>query len=220
MPIYRLTKEIIFPPPDHAEPDGLLAVGGDLSTKRLLLAYHLGIFPWYAKGQPILWWSPDPRLVLDLGEFHLSRRLRQTLRTGAFAVTLDQAFTQVIHSCAIVPRKGQRGTWITAEMEKVRQTYDRELDAKHAAARGLVDAIVTPENIRASLMLALQTCLTRLGATAIMAACTVRSLVWRRGSSSRRFFFTVRCSHPSMYTSRAPTTPETAAAERRRAAPA
>ena len=71
MPIYRLTKEIIFPPPDHAEPDGLLAVGGDLCRERLLLAYRLGIFPWYAEGQPILWWSPDPRLVLDLGEFHL-----------------------------------------------------------------------------------------------------------------------------------------------------
>ena len=118
MPIYRLTKEIIFPPPDHAEPDGLLAVGGDLCRERLLLAYRLGIFPWYAEGQPILWWSPDPRLVLDLGEFHLSRRLRQTLRKGGFTVTLDQAFTQVIHSCAIVPRKGQRGTWITGEMEK------------------------------------------------------------------------------------------------------
>src|SRR2546422_2448597 len=118
MPIYRLTKKHIFPPPDHAEPDGLLAVGGDLSTKRLLLAYHLGIFPWYAEGQPILWWSPDPRLVLNLGEFHVSRRLRQTLRKSAFAVTLDQAFPQVIHSCAIVSHKGQHGTWITAEMEK------------------------------------------------------------------------------------------------------
>jgi leucyl/phenylalanyl-tRNA---protein transferase len=118
MPIYRLTKKLIFPPADHAEPDGLLAVGGDLSSERLLLAYRVGIFPWYAEGQPILWWSPDPRLLLNLSEFHMSRRLLQTLGKGAFSVTLDQAFPDVIHSCAVVPRKGQRGTWITAEMEK------------------------------------------------------------------------------------------------------
>ncbi len=141
MPIYRLTKEIIFPPPDHAEPDGLLAVGGDLSSERLLLAYRLGIFPWYMEGQPILWWSPDPRLVLDLNEFHISRRLRQTLRKGAFAVTLDQAFPQVIRACATVARQGQRGTWITAEMQKA---YIRlhEMGFAHSAESRLEGKLV------------------------------------------------------------------------------
>lgn len=116
MPIYRLTDEIVFPPPDHAEPDGLLAVGGDLSAERLLLAYRLGIFPWYSDGQPILWWSPDPRVILEPGEFHISRRLGQTLKKGIFKVTFDRAFAEVIRACAASPRKGQNGTWITTEM--------------------------------------------------------------------------------------------------------
>ncbi|MGH7771755.1 MAG: leucyl/phenylalanyl-tRNA--protein transferase [Candidatus Binatia bacterium] len=118
MPVYRLIDEVVFPPPDHAEPDGLLAVGGDLSSERLLLAYKLGIFPWYAEGQPILWWSPDPRLILELDEFHISRRLRQTLKKGLFKVTFDRAFASVIQACATVPREGQDGTWITPEMQK------------------------------------------------------------------------------------------------------
>lgn len=118
MPIYRLTKEIVFPPPHHAEADGLLAVGGDLSSERLLLAYRMGVFPWYMEGQPILWWSPDPRLILEVGQLYISRRLRQTLKKGIFTITLDQAFADVIHACATVPRKGQDGTWITPEMEK------------------------------------------------------------------------------------------------------
>jgi len=116
MPIYRLTDEIVFPPPDHAEPDGLLAVGGDLSVERLLLAYRLGIFPWYSDGQPVLWWSPDPRIILEPGEFHISRRLGQTLKKGIFKVTFDRAFAEVIRACAASPRKGQHGTWITTEM--------------------------------------------------------------------------------------------------------
>ena len=116
MPVYRLTDAIVFPPPDHAEPDGLLAVGGDLSAERLLLAYRLGIFPWYSDGQPILWWSPDPRVILEPGEFHISRRLCQTLKQGGFKVTFDRAFAEVIRACAATPRKGQHGTWITTEM--------------------------------------------------------------------------------------------------------
>lgn len=118
MPVYRLTRRIAFPPPDHATPDGLLAVGGDLSSERLLLAYQLGIFPWYEEGQPILWWSPDPRLVLDLEDFRITTRLRRTLRKGTFKVTFDTAFAEVIRACAEVPRKGQDGTWITQEMEQ------------------------------------------------------------------------------------------------------
>ncbi len=118
MPVYRLIDQIVFPPPEEAEPDGLLAVGGDLSSERLLLAYQLGIFPWYSERQPILWWSPDPRLVLEPEEFHVSRRLRQILNKGVFKVTFDQAFESVIRACASAPRPGQDGTWITPEMEK------------------------------------------------------------------------------------------------------
>ncbi|MBI4526298.1 MAG: leucyl/phenylalanyl-tRNA--protein transferase [Deltaproteobacteria bacterium] len=116
MPVYRLIDELVFPPPHHAEPDGLLAVGGDLSSERLLLAYRMGIFPWYGEGQPILWWSPDPRLVLDLQNFHISRRLHQMLRKRVFQVTFDRVFAKVIQACATTPRKGQQGTWIIPEM--------------------------------------------------------------------------------------------------------
>ena len=118
MPVYRLIDEIIFPPPEKAGPDGLLAVGGDLSSARLLLAYKLGIFPWYSEGQPILWWSPDPRLVLEPDKFHISRRLGRLLKQGTFKVTFDRAFESVIRACASVPREGQDGTWITPEMQQ------------------------------------------------------------------------------------------------------
>lgn len=117
MPVYLLGKELAFPPPDHADPSGLLAVGGDLSPERLLLAYRLGIFPWYEEGQPILWWSPDPRLILEPHDLHISRRLRQTLEKETFQVTFDRAFSSVIEACAIVRRRGQGGTWITPDMK-------------------------------------------------------------------------------------------------------
>ncbi len=117
MPVFLLSDEIIFPPPHLAENDGLLAVGGDLSEKRILRAYSMGIFPWYTKGSPILWWSPDPRLVLFPHELKVSRSLRQCLKKGVFTVTMNQAFQQVIRSCAAVRRKEQSGTWITQEME-------------------------------------------------------------------------------------------------------
>jgi len=131
MPIYRLTKELIFPSPENAEPDGLLAVGGDLSSDRLLLAYQQGIFPWYGEGLPILWWSPDPRLVLAPGDFHVSRRLARTLKQGRFKITFDVAFPAVILSCATTPRRGQDGTWITPAM---RRAYTRlhELGYAHS----------------------------------------------------------------------------------------
>ena len=118
MPIFRLVDEPIFPPPDYADPSGLLAVGGDLSKERLLEAYRLGIFPWYSDDQPILWWSPDPRLVLDLKDFIISRSLRKTLKKGVFQVTFDRAFEAVIQACAAVPRTAQNGTWITEEMQE------------------------------------------------------------------------------------------------------
>ncbi len=106
-----------FPDPALAlrEPDGLLAAGGDLSPQRLLNAYRQGIFPWYSAGQPILWWSPDPRAVLYPRDLHVSRSLRKTLRKGEYRVSFDTAFTEVIRHCA-QPRADGLGTWITAEM--------------------------------------------------------------------------------------------------------
>ncbi len=116
MTIFRLTRKKIFPSPELADPDGLLAVGGDLTIDRLLLAYRMGIFPWYAEDSPILWWSPDPRLVLIPEELKVSRSLRQTIRKGIYTVSLDTAFEEVIRSCASVRRKEEKGTWITDEM--------------------------------------------------------------------------------------------------------
>jgi leucyl/phenylalanyl-tRNA--protein transferase len=114
--IYRLGREIAFPDPSRAEPDGLLAVGGDLGPERLLAAYSEGIFPWYDERSPILWWSPDPRLVLYPDELHVSRRLARTIRQGRFRISSDAAFEDVIRRCAARARPGQRGTWITDEM--------------------------------------------------------------------------------------------------------
>jgi len=110
--------EAPFPPVELAlrDPDGLLAVGGDLSPRRLLNAYRHGIFPWYSEGQPILWWSPDPRLVLFPDRLRVSRSLRKILRKEMFRITLDQAFPEVIRACA-APRAGDQGTWITPAMQ-------------------------------------------------------------------------------------------------------
>jgi leucyl/phenylalanyl-tRNA---protein transferase len=107
-----------FPPLSRAlqDPNGLLAAGGDLSPRRLLAAYRKGIFPWYSEGQPILWWSPDPRMVLFPAEFRLSHSLRKRLRRGDFLVTVDTAFADVMQACAATPRLGQNGTWITDEV--------------------------------------------------------------------------------------------------------
>lgn len=116
MPVFRLTETLRFPPCHYAEPDGLLAVGGDLSAERLLLAYRLGIFPWYGEGMPILWWSPDPRLVLFPGELKVSRSMQRTLKRGVFKVTCDRAFDRVIRQCAEVRERQGEGTWLVAEM--------------------------------------------------------------------------------------------------------
>jgi leucyl/phenylalanyl-tRNA--protein transferase len=115
MPIFRLNDHIIFPPAHLAE-DGLLAVGGDLSSERLLAAYKNGIFPWYNEDDPILWWSPDPRMLLFPEKIHIARRLRRTIRQGIFQVTADHCFEAVITNCADTPRPGQGGTWILPEM--------------------------------------------------------------------------------------------------------
>ncbi|MBP9943059.1 MAG: leucyl/phenylalanyl-tRNA--protein transferase [Desulfomicrobium sp.] len=116
MTVFNLPTRPLFPDPAHADEDGLLAVGGDLSPQRLLMAYAQGIFPWYCENSPILWWSPDPRLVLEPAKIHVPGRLERILRQGRFAFTLDTAFERVITGCAETPRPGAHGTWIVPEM--------------------------------------------------------------------------------------------------------
>lgn len=117
-PIYLLDRRPVFPPPDRANEEGLLAMGGDLSVERLVEAYRHGIFPWYEAGEPILWWSPDPRAILEPGELHVSRSLRGTLRRGFYTVRFDTAFDRVIHACGTIPRHGEDGSWISPEIER------------------------------------------------------------------------------------------------------
>lgn len=111
-----LSEELWFPPVDEAEDIGLLAVGGDLSPQRLLLAYSLGIFPWYNPGEPVLWWSPDPRCVLFPEQIHISRSLQKTLKRGSFRVTFDLDFSGVIEACR--NSRSAEGSWITPEMDQ------------------------------------------------------------------------------------------------------
>ncbi|MEJ2642573.1 MAG: leucyl/phenylalanyl-tRNA--protein transferase, partial [Desulfosarcinaceae bacterium] len=112
-----LSDKLAFPPPHLATREGLLAVGGDLSPERLILAYKNGIFPWYNPGEPILWWSPDPRLVLFPRELHVSHSLRRLLRKKKFQVTFNTRFREVIGACAKAKRRAGEGTWITPEMQ-------------------------------------------------------------------------------------------------------
>lgn len=107
-----------FPPMEAANEEGLLAVGGELSVERLQEAYRRGIFPWYDASQPVLWWSPDPRMVLFPENLKVSKSMKQLLRKGAFEVTFNSAFAEVISACSSVKREGQYGTWITAEMKE------------------------------------------------------------------------------------------------------
>lgn len=117
MSLFVLDKELLFPPVHLAEPDGLLAIGGDLSPERLLLAYENGIFPWY-EGNTILWWCPHPRFVLYPGELKISKSIRPLLKRNEFEFTVNKAFVQVINYCKKTKRYGQEGTWITDEVEK------------------------------------------------------------------------------------------------------
>lgn len=114
--LYFLTKELFFPPVDEADEDGILGVGGDLSPQRLMLAYKNGIFPWFEDDDPILWWSPDPRMVLFFDEAVVSKSMRKILKSGVFTVTFNQNFREVIANCRTAKRPGQDGTWITDEM--------------------------------------------------------------------------------------------------------
>lgn len=116
MPVFQLSDKLGFPPPSFAEKDGLLAIGGDLSPERLLLAYRNGIFPWYSEGDPILWWSPSPRLVIFPNELKIPARLSRLLRQKKFTLSMDRAFRQVITACASTGDREEKGTWITGDM--------------------------------------------------------------------------------------------------------
>ena len=119
-----LPRTYTFPPLEAASPEGLLAVGGDLNPDRLLSAYRQGVFPWFSDGQPILWWSPNPRAILYPADLHISRSLRKSLRTQGFAVTADRAFDDVIQRCA-ESRNAREGTWITSGMQEAYCTLHR-----------------------------------------------------------------------------------------------
>lgn len=116
--MYILSKELFFPPVTDANADGILAIGGDLSPERLILAYKSGIFPWFEQGEPIMWWSPNPRMVLFLDELVVSKSMRNILNRNVFKVTFNQNFRAVISNCQKVKRNGQTGTWITNDMSE------------------------------------------------------------------------------------------------------
>lgn len=131
MPVYVLNNEISFPPVSHADPDGLLAIGGDLSTERLLTAYKKGIFPWY-EGEYILWWCPDPRFILYPEELKISKSMQALLKKEKFQFTINKAFSEVIRNCKTIKRHDQDGTWITDEIEKA-YTRLHKLGYAHSA---------------------------------------------------------------------------------------
>ena len=129
MPVYRLPKGLFFPPADHAEPNGLIGYGGDLQPERLILGYKRGIFPWYSDGQPILWFSPDPRYILDVKEFRIQRSLKKVIKKNSFQIKINTAFEQVIDNCYEISRPKQFGTWITEDM---RDSYKKLHEMGHA----------------------------------------------------------------------------------------
>lgn len=117
MPVFMLNDALVFPDPNLAVEDGLLAIEGDLSTERLLLAYSNGIFPWYSEGDPIMWWSPNPRMILHPDKFRMTKSFRQTLKNKNYEIKFDHRFEEVIEQCSKAPRPGQVGTWITKDMK-------------------------------------------------------------------------------------------------------
>ena len=117
MAVYALSEELLFPNPELSEEDGLLAVGGDLSLERLLLAYSNGIFPWYNEGEPILWWCPKPRFILNPNEIKISKSMKKIIKKGDFKVTFNNDFEGVISNCKSL-RENEEGTWITDEMKE------------------------------------------------------------------------------------------------------
>jgi leucyl/phenylalanyl-tRNA--protein transferase len=130
--MFLLTKDLFFPPVDMADAEGLLAIGGDLSPERLLLAYRSGIFPWFNEDEPICWWCPNPRFVLYPTELKVSSSMKTILQNGKYRFTTNRAFEQVIQNCKTVARQGQGGTWISPAMQKAYTTL-HELGHAHSA---------------------------------------------------------------------------------------
>jgi leucyl/phenylalanyl-tRNA--protein transferase len=141
MPVFRLNDELIFPDPRWATREGLLAVGGDLSPERLLLAYRTGIFPWYGENEPILWWSPNPRCVLFPQDIYVSRRLERVIGQRRFRLTCNQAFTRVVSVCADVRTQKGEQTWLVAEMKEAYQEL-HELGFAHSVEAWEGDELV------------------------------------------------------------------------------
>ncbi len=124
--MFILNEQLVFPPVETADEDGIVAIGGDLSVSRLLLAYRSGIFPWYNEEEPIIWWSPDPRFVLFPGDLQISKSMKAVIKSGRFRFSTNQAFTQVIQHCKNIPRQGQDGTWITTAVEEAYTNLHRQ----------------------------------------------------------------------------------------------
>ena len=141
LPMFLLTEKNIFPPVEMADRDGLLAIGGDLKTERLLLAYRKGIFPWFNENEPIGWWSPGPRFVLFPDELKLSKSMKTVMNAGKFTFRHNTAFAEVIQNCKSINRKGQDGTWISADMQKA-YTRLHELGYAHSAETWMNDKLV------------------------------------------------------------------------------
>ncbi len=141
MSIFHLSDELIFPDPKWASTEGLLAIGGDLSVERLLLAYRHGIFPWYGEGEPILWWSPDPRCVLIPSELYVSSRLQRVIRQQRFRITCNCAFEQVVNACAAVRVSQGEETWLLPEMQEAYQRL-HALGFAHSVEAWLDDELV------------------------------------------------------------------------------
>ncbi len=116
--MFLLNKDLVFPPVEMADEEGLLAIGGDLGTERLLLAYQKGIFPWYNEGEPICWWSPDPRFVLYPAELKVSSSMKTILNNGKYCFTINRTFSEVVQNCKTITRKDQAGTWISPAVQK------------------------------------------------------------------------------------------------------
>src|ERR1700749_4824057 len=139
--MFLLNKELIFPPVSMTDEDGLLAVGGDLSPERLLLAYRNGIFPWYNEDEPICWWSPDPRFVLYPDKLKVSKSMQTVLNNGTFRFTINRSFEEVIKNCKSVTRKDQDGTWISPEVQEA-YTNLHKLGYAHSAEAWLNGELV------------------------------------------------------------------------------
>jgi leucyl/phenylalanyl-tRNA--protein transferase len=134
-------EQLYFPPVEDADENGLLAIGGDLTPARLLLAYRSGIFPWFNEADPICWWSPDPRFVLYPSELKISKSMQQVVKKQTFQFSTNKAFKAVIHACSTTPRNGQDGTWITNEMQEA-YLHMHQLGYAHSAEAWLNNELV------------------------------------------------------------------------------